>query len=267
MYNKTKGLMNPIIDKYKYNKRGDISVVLLVLMVLGASAIVLIAMYMSGSKAGVDISDGVVVENSVVAKQKAEFYIKNVLNDAFVVCYVDATKNLKFGDIYFEDCMKREFTSSFGGVRAEGSQMVLLKGEAAKGNFELKNEESDYGQGIRVKMPETVFRSILILKEKEKIMVYDSENVEQILGVFYRVRLGSFTSFVEMGLPSFKKIQNTRDRCFLEKQENRQSCLAKDLSEFGITDLSGKGDTFKMISKKKYFYNAELKPIEFTLQS
>lgn len=248
--------MNVIVKML--NKKGDMSIVLLVLLTFLAVGAALFSFVTSGSVAK-EVIDPRVVESVYVQENSIKFYLNEIGKKALVKTYSDFAND---GDYVSVPVKFNSGYPYFDNLRPDLNGVFIKK---FKENFrnEIKsyNFEEDYLKQINSKEFETFgnYNDFeVVFKNLEMKQSFGEEN---ILNVYYKPEIKIQLSFSKIGLINFNELYEIKIEC-----KNIDCPLEK--SEFSITDgeISIGGKMKRMISfesQKKFLTDSGLDSVKF----
>lgn len=241
-------------------RKGDSSIVILVLLVVGVVIFTLISFVNGGEKISEVVFDASVAENVRTKIQIQDFYLDSFVEQAVYDSYLEILennnymdsprenpsgsgqwefsdlKNLDFG-LYFEENIKAHFNNNL-----ESDSFVSLKNSFEKGDFETVYSSGVLTFTLKNVSTEVVYKDISIKNYRDVSVVFD---------------------FDKNGLHSFERIYEVKEMCKNEEFERVEECFSA-LNNFDVSvSKSVSENVFVNFESRKLFLVGELKKIEF----
>ena len=262
------------------NKRGDISVTLLVFMSLFLAGFTLISFV--NNKANIDASIGnpLFIEKSYLQESQINFYLKQAGERALAKSYYDMANEGSFGEKIdsgtslknfdeesFDNLLKDRFITNFKSEveRYDFKAPVLQK-------FKQNIEENKFdltvkGESVSLEVKDTQIIGNLVIKKNERIWVwlvvptlYDEEKIPALIGVIYRPKIMQIFRFNHIGLTGFGELYSYSQECLKEKEF--ENCLSGKLTNYHVkVSEQNKEKAVSIESKDSFFIDRELKKI------
>ncbi len=232
------------------NKRGDMTVVLLVVFVLVISSAALFSFISSSNKVEAKISDARFIEDLYSDRDLAEFYLTGAGESVIVKIYdefvegdsyienpnYNSIHQVRFGVLNFswDDEFRMdfidEFKSEFSGYDFEEDYLKNLQEVIAAGNFDVAFD------GEVLTMSIVNWKMAGFLKD--------------INVTLYSPRIYLKFDIIKMGLHSFDEVYEVKEEC--KGSENVESCF-EELVNFEVAVVERDDDIFVSLTSKKDF--------------
>jgi len=234
----------------KKNKRGDMTVVLLVVFVLVISSAALFSFIASSNKVEAKISDARFIENLYSDRDLAEFYLVGASESSIIKIFNETVESdsyieepnynfdgqVRFGVLSsglnekFKEDFVEEFKIEFSKYDFEEDHLKSLKEIVAAGSFDVVFD----GEVLTVLITSWKFDDAL-------------NDIEVTL---YSPRIDLKFDMMKMGLHSFEELYEVKENC--KGRENIQGCF-EELVNFEV-EVAEKGeDVFVDLTSKKDF--------------
>lgn len=243
------------------NKRGDLQVTLLVLLILVASLTLLFIFYSEGKKTKSDFYGPITSYDVLTKDNYIDFYISQIYTEAFYKTYDLFLTNehyfisppeTKEGVIVFgnlDDSWKEKFKTNLH---------LEVRSEARSYKF---NEE--FLEGVRLRLVAGEF-TIEEVDEGFVIAISNTLNSRNsLIETEYSYAFRKELSFSLLGLNSFDKIYEAKESCLSDKEvDSIENCLSSDLN-FNVEIIEGSIKLFILSSKKDYYFGDNLNKFKF----
>lgn len=253
------------------NKRGDISVLVLVFLVLIVTGAAIVSFYLSLSNQNKIVANVDYVDNIYLQEQDANFYLKQAGENAFIKTYSDFVKDGSYLSIdsftldkeikyfnskgilnteeinnKFKEQFETNFIKEFQGYKFEKDNLGSLNDIISRKEFSVNfNGES------------------LILTFKQiKFSFVDSNKKFQ---ADYTSDLLFGFEFKKYKLPSFVEINNVESFCMDKPTiDEAKTCFESSLVNFDVSSLDSNGNSLiQLKTKQSYLIDNSLKSVIF----
>lgn len=229
------------------NRRGDVSVGILVLLAVMVAGFALFSFYQNSGRDVVTISDAKFIDNSYMKENSIRYYIQDALENSVIESYKQAIADSDFksaGDkTAFEkemnDKIKLNFKNEIAGMNL-GSDAVTdsFKSLVAGDKFNVA-----YSNGkASISLDSLEIPSTLVMQEGKYVPLWKfipspskAEEVVQLIGVLYKPKISESTTLNLNGLENYDSIVNAIDSCAGKKVDELQKCLVDKLN---LVDVS-----------------------------
>ena len=250
------------------NKKGELWIVALVLLIFLLTTATLFTFATSSDKIEVEISDARFLQDSYIKEGNVKNYLSLALEEAIVEAYKDITDN----EGYIEDpvIINSEGEIEFNDLAADVNSVFL---EKVRSNFQSIFLGYDYDENYLIKAElyvdsdnfEITFEeAVFDLSLLEKIPFEDS--YKQIVWR-YTPLIEVSSSLKKVGLESFEDIYSVKEDC--KVFEDIQTCMQNKILNFNIVvedkkDLSdNEYKLIKFTSKREFLINNNFEKINF----
>lgn len=240
------------------NKRGDISITLLVFMVVVLTGSVLFSFIRSSGKITGNIADSRFLEGAYFGEEGARSFMKAASEDALIKSYYEVANEKgddlfkNFDEIAVDNLIKEKFNAKFAEeIKKYGAGekvMQDLLAEVEKGNF----VSSFDGDGMSIEIKDFAISAGVV-----------GQNKETKIGVIYRPKMIVNVSLEELGLYGFWKINNAIEKCKSAKSDSEISnCFSSELSTRFLVDYNKK--VLGLESRRVFLIGNELRSIKIS---
>lgn len=248
------------------NKKGDISILLLVLMVLLLSASVLYIFAKYSGKAEAIVADARFVENSIVKEEDIYFYAENAAENALAEIYFNALLEISKGNSFLENeirnSLKDRFKSNFVRTESRDEKFIEMKNKINNDEFNFQNTANS----MEINLPEISLSGTLAIRDKKRVFLWDViptpttyEELKAHIGVIYRPSIHINISLKEIGLYSFDEVILAKTQCVNEEESKK--CMEEKINGFNALKKETAETSFELTSKRLYFIERKLRPI------
>lgn len=235
------------------NRKGDLSILLLVLLIVVLCAFALGSFIVNYNKVEANIVGANSLDGAYSKGEKVEAYNSFALEDAVKSSYVETLNNQK--------------VSSLNSLQEGFSKNVEVK---------FANYLSQYGDD-----KELDIQLSSLVKNKDYKLTYDDKGVNASLGsmvfmadytsssgmsidAIYRPQVSSRILFYELGLPTFNEIFQAFSKCGGDKDKLKE-CLSKELPLLDVS-INGSPPTSVVFGAKRgYLVNGQLNSLSFSI--
>ncbi len=251
-----------ILDKT--NKRGDVSIVILVFLVLLVVFGSLFIFYTSSVKIKDKIS-GVVVFNKVYMQENSiKFYLDSAGKDVMVKTYKDFVDDS--GDEYDYINNRRTVEGKYPEFEELHSKINEKFEKRFSENFKKEFEKYDFEEDYLIDLKKNIsenkfdvsFNGEFIQLNMNSLMLTNSIKETSII---YKPQISLEFDLNKIGLDDFGKLYNVKEDC--KKQEDIQECFNNRLNYFNAF-VNQENSLVTLTSKKEFLIDEEFKKIEFS---
>lgn len=251
------------------NKRGDVSVVLLVLLVLVVTGASVFSFITNSGKVSSKISGAGVVEGVYLEENLIEFYLNEAGKRAVVVSYNELINSEEYVEnpvVNFRNEVR------FGNLHPNLNENLKTKfSKNLKTEFLAYEFKEDYLINLKQSILDEEF-SVALSKGVFRLSVSGQEldNVLENNSITYFPEISLDFNLNEIGLDSFERVHATKEFCKDKASKNLiENCFNEKLKGFTSlveekTAVSSNNYTFvALTSKKEFLINEQFKNIKF----
>ncbi len=247
------------------NRRGDITILLLVILVLLVASATLFSFVTSSGKVEAKISDAKFVENIYYKENLVEFYINQAGEKSISKTYRIFSEN---GD-YINNPIISGGEIEFGKIHNKLNENFYIKfNQNFKEEFENYNFEEDYLKNLKEVILDGNF-DVIVNEENLVIKINNLEinNSVKNINITYIPEISLGFDFQKIGLHSFEKIYEVKEGCKnVEEVENCYNKLINFESNVIEKEKSNGGKYFfvTLTSKKQFLIDGKFTNINFS---
>lgn len=235
------------------NKRGDISIVVLVLLTFLLCGSTLLYFSFNKNKVVSYVGDASAIDEVRIQEREARFYLRQVAERAIIESYIFAAKDVK----------SYSAEGAFSKLVLEKIKELIAK-DTSSDEIVDRIRKSTANNGISVKMEgDKVFVSL------ENVVFYASSN-EGRIQASYIPKILVDVGLTDMGLYDLKKVDSYYNNVCKKSLWTFFSCMTTEfvLYDFVQRECDSNGNACKnfLVTKAAFFVENELKQIEINLQ-
>lgn len=251
------------------NRRGNISIAILVLLVVVLCLSVLFIFLKNTIKPDSIIANARVVENVFDMKNQIEFYTQDIARKTVTEEYFRFLKERGVGlDSELTDYVKanfvKDYKDKFSLYDFDEPKLAETEKNLADGKFEFAFS----ADGILIEIPKFSLTSSLAVVDNKKVWIwgvfpttYTYGKLEAGIASFYNPKITVLILLNEIGLPRFSALTDAKNACINEI--NSESCFTSRISGFDVvkkTDGSG-AVKFELTSRRLHLVDGKLTPL------
>lgn len=244
------------------NKRGDIAVVVLVILALISTSAALFSFVTSSGGVEMKISDFKFIDSSYQKQNLAEFYIYQAGEDAIIKTYKEFADDSVPEYDYIKNRQKEGNNAKFGEIWDNLDERFSNR---FKENFKTEFENYEFEEGYLKGLKELISKeSFTVLFDGETLKVdiddWQISNSLDNIGVVYFPEISSEFNLRKIGLHSFEKIYEVKEKCLDEGIA--KSCFDNYLGNFESS--IGSSNLVSLTSKKEFLAENTFEKISFS---
>ena len=253
------------------NKRGDISIVILVFLVVFVVSASLFVFVTSSLKENVKISGAAIVDKVKLQENSVKFHIKQVGEKSVIKTYKEIINNKEYiGDtVILVNNIEPEFKLLNENLNENFKTKFINN---FKSEFESYNFEGDYLKNIQSIIYNNLFDigfngEILVFSENKQEFYEHSDEIQ----VTYQPIIKLEFNFTKIGIESFEKIYSVKEQCKNEQNaELIKQCFDNNLINFNTSVIEKEKPNkekyflITLTSKKEFLINDKFEKIEFS---
>lgn len=253
------------------NKRGDVSILVLVFLVLIVTGAAIVSFYLSLSNQNKILANVNFIDNIYLQEQDANFYLEQAGENAFIKTYSNFVSN--------GDYLKYDSLIPYNNVNYIGSNEILNI-EQINSKFKEQFDNNFIKEFQSYKFDKGYLKELnSLISNKEFTSNFDGESLVLTFKQFkfnfadanknfkidYTPDLVLKFKFKKYKLPSFIEINNVKTECLDELNfETPEDCFKSNLVNFEVSTLNNNGNSLiQLKTKSSYLIGNYLKPIIF----
>ncbi len=245
------------------NRRGDIAVVLIVILTLAVSLAALTSYVINKNSAVSIVSDAGFIESVYMKEEQVRFYSDNALQMGIAKAYSEFSFGRTGEKDLFSDSVKRYFKEEVEKLKAEDKVLTDFKTSVKEDKFAL-NFDSDKTE---FSLNEISIGSGVYIKNKKRVLLWNfiptpvkADELEANIGVLYRPKIEERVYFSELGLKGFDELEEDLNYC--KQASDFSGCLKSREGDFDLT-IAKADEKYHILmeSKRSFVISGKLQPV------
>ena len=241
------------------NRKGDVSIILLVFMCLFVLFFALFTFVINGKKTSELIGDARALDGVYIDEEKADAYVRESLERAVIREYYDSLEDMTL-EI---EKVNGYFVGNVNGINSDSEIFNRTRENVRRGLFSISIEKEElkgnFGE-VKITKDESV-------RIKPKILgfipnPFAKDKLVLLIGVVYDAKIEVESDLYKIGLNSFEEINEAYDKCVSEEIE---SCMEEELIYFDVEVIDESAKIVELKSKRSFLIDNELKKMEMII--